>query len=70
VRKRLPYIASHIKNGETVLRSALLMRSRKEAETFHPQLRYKSMDIDTSHPQDYYSLEEIRESFDVILLFE
>ena len=71
VRKRLPYIASHIKNGETVLEIGASNRGiEKRLRTFHPQLRYKSMDIDTSHPQDYYSLEEIRESFDVILLFE
>lgn len=33
-------------------------------------LVYKSMDIDRETPQDYYSLDEITERFDAVLLFE
>jgi predicted SAM-dependent methyltransferase len=36
----------------------------------YPNLIYKSMDVDRARHHDYYSLEEIQESFDVIFLFE
>jgi SAM-dependent methyltransferase len=71
VRKRLPYISSYIKDGESVLEiGASNRRLEKRLKAFHPQLRYKSMDIDPSYPHDYSSFEEIKETFDVILLFE
>ena len=31
---------------------------------------YKSMDIDRSHPHEFYSLEEINEEFDILTCFE
>jgi SAM-dependent methyltransferase len=71
VRKRLPYISSFIKDGESVLEiGASNRRLEKRLKAFHPNLRYKSMDIDPSYPHDYSSFEEIRETFDVVLLFE
>ena len=71
VRKRLPYISSFIKDGESVLEiGASNRRLEKRLKSFHPNLRYKSMDIDPSYPHDYSSFEEIRETFDVALLFE
>jgi SAM-dependent methyltransferase len=71
VRKRLPYIASHIQDGESVLEmGASNCRLEKRLKAFHPRLRYKSMDIDPSYPHDYSSFEEIKETFDVVLLFE
>jgi SAM-dependent methyltransferase len=71
VRKRLPYISSYIKDGESVLEiGASNRRLEKRLKAFHPQLRYKSMDIDPSYPHDYSSFEEIKETFDVVLLFE
>ena len=71
VRKRLPYISSYIKDGESVLEiGASNRRLEKRLKAFHPQLRYKSMDIDPSYSHDYSSFEEIRETFDVVLLFE
>jgi SAM-dependent methyltransferase len=71
VRKRLPYISSFIKDGESVLEiGASNRRLEKTLKAFHPHLRYKSMDIDPSYPHDYSSFEEIRETFDVVLLFE
>lgn len=35
-----------------------------------PGLSFKSMDIDRETKHDYYSLDEIKESFDAVLLFE
>ena len=71
VRKRPPYISSHIKDGESVLEiGASNRRLEKRLKAFHPQLRYKSMDTDPSYSHDYSSFEEIRETFDVVLLFE
>ena len=35
-----------------------------------PGLSFKSMDIDRETKHDYYSLDDIRESFDAVLLFE
>ena len=34
-----------------------------------PRAVYKSMDIDREMVHDYYSLDEVKESFDVILPF-
>jgi len=71
VRKRLPYIASHIQDGESVLEiGASNRRLEKRLKAFHPRLRYQSMDIDPAYPHDYASYEDIRETFDVVLLFE
>ncbi|MBW2039430.1 MAG: hypothetical protein JRI46_07535 [Deltaproteobacteria bacterium] len=36
----------------------------------HPGVIYKSMDIDRRLPHDYYSLDEINEQFDLILLLD
>ena len=36
----------------------------------YPDILYKSMDIDRKVPHDYYSLAEIDEQFDLIILFE
>ena len=71
VRKRLPYISSFIKDGESVLEiGASNRRLEKRLKAFHPRLHYKSMDTDPSYSHDYASFEEIRETFDVVLLFE
>lgn len=35
-----------------------------------PSATYKTMDIDKEQPHDYYSLEEIHESFDMVILSE
>lgn len=37
---------------------------------FCPGVVYKSMDIDRNKFHDYYSLDEVKEQFDVVLLFE
>ncbi len=71
VRKRLPYISRYVKDGEAILEIGAFNRSlEKRLKGFHPNIRYKSMDVDPSYSQDYTSFEEIRETFDVALLFE
>ena len=71
VRKRLPYISSCIRDGESVLEiGASNNRLENRLKAFHPRLRYKSMDVDPSYSHDYSSFEEIKEPFDVVLLFE
>jgi 2-polyprenyl-3-methyl-5-hydroxy-6-metoxy-1,4-benzoquinol methylase len=45
-------------------------RMKKRVQDVYPDIVYKSMDIDRRTPHDYYSLAEIDEHFDLILLFE
>ncbi len=71
LRKRLPLLLKIIRDGEKVLDIGAYKREVEMPLKAHlPNLIYKSMDIDKEHYHDYYSLEEIREHFDVILLFE
>ena len=45
-------------------------RMEKKARGIYPDILYKSMDIDRSVLHDYYSLADIDEQFDLIILFE
>jgi SAM-dependent methyltransferase len=45
-------------------------RMQKRVTDVYPDILYKSMDIDRSVLHDYYSLDEIDEQFDIIILFE
>jgi SAM-dependent methyltransferase len=45
-------------------------RMQKRVKDVYPDILYKSMDIDRTIPHDYYSLDEIDEQFDLIILFE
>jgi hypothetical protein len=45
-------------------------RMEKRVKDVYSDILYKSMDIDRSVPHDYYSLDEIDEQFDLIILFE
>lgn len=71
VRKRLPFILKYLKDGEAVLEIGAFNRELGERiKKFCPRIQYKSMDIDPTYSHDYASLEEIEETFDMILLFE
>ncbi len=71
LRKRFPLILKTIQDGEKVLDIGASDRGlENRLKANYPNLIYKSMDIDKEQFHDFYSLEEIRESFDVILLFE
>lgn len=71
VRKRLPFILNYLNDGETILEIGAYNRELGERIKRHyPNIRYKSMDIDPTYSHDYSSLDEIRDLFDAILLFE
>ena len=60
-----------IQEGEKILDIGASNRNLRERLRRHfPKLIYKSMDIDRGQFHDFYSLEEIQESFDVVFLFE
>ena len=71
LRKRLPVILETLRDGEKVLDIGASNRNLEgRLKNYCPNLIYKSMDVDQEQSHDFYSLEEIRESFDVVLLFE
>jgi SAM-dependent methyltransferase len=71
LRKRFPLILKNVQDGEKVLDIGASNRNLQERLRRHfPKLIYKSMDIDREQFHDFYSLEEIQESFDVVFLFE
>lgn len=71
LRKRFPLMVKMIQDGEKVLDIGASHRDLQgRLKHRFPKLIYKSMDIDREQFHDFYSLEEIQESFDVIFLFE
>jgi SAM-dependent methyltransferase len=71
LRKRFPLMVKTIRDGEKVLDIGASNRNLQSRLKRHfPLLIYKSMDIDRDQFHDFYSLEEIQESFDVVFLFE
>jgi SAM-dependent methyltransferase len=71
LRKRFPLMLEMIRDGERVLDMGASNRNLESRLKRHfPSLIYKSMDIDRERFHDFYSLEEIRECFDVVFLFE
>jgi len=71
LRKRFPLMLKMIREGEKVLDIGASNRNLEGRLKRHfPGLLYRSMDIDREQFHDFYSLEEIRESFDVVFLFE
>lgn len=71
LRKRFPLMLEILRDGEKVLDIGASNRNLQERLKRHlPKLVYKSMDIDREQFHDYYSLEEIQESFDAVILFE
>jgi len=45
-------------------------RIEKRVKDVYPDILYKSIDLDRSVPHDFYSLNDIDERFDLIILFE
>ena len=71
LRKRFPLMVRVIEDGEKVLDIGASNRNLQERLKRHfPKLIYKSMDIDRDKFHDFYSMEEVQESFDVVFLFE
>jgi len=71
VRKRLPLSLGYLKDGEKVLEIGASNRElEKRIKDTFPRVVYKSLDIDPAYRHDYSSLDEVREPFDLVLLFE
>ena len=71
VKKRLPFILKYLTEGESVLEIGAYDRELGgRIKKYRPHTLYKSLDIDPSYPHDYASLEEVKEEFDMVLLFE
>lgn len=71
VKKRLPTVLEFLRDGETILEIGAGDRGLEKRIKMHcPNAIYKSMDIDPSYPHDYSSFEEVKETFDMVLLFE
>lgn len=71
LRKRVPLTLENIRDGEKVLDIGASNRDlERRLKKYYPNLIYRSIDIDLDQFHDYYSLDEIEETFDVILLFE
>jgi SAM-dependent methyltransferase len=71
VRKKLPITLRYLKDGETVLEIGAFNRDLEvKIKKIYHRVVYKSMDIDPAYPHDYSSFKEIRETFDMVLLFE
>jgi len=71
LQKRFPLILNTLHEGEKVLDVGASNRNLLDRlKRCYPNLTYKSMDVDREHYHDYYSLEEIHESFDAVFLFE
>lgn len=71
VKKRLPIILRYLKDGEKVLEIGASDRGLEvRVKKYYPHAIYKSMDIDPSYPHDYSSFEDIRDTFDMVFLFE
>lgn len=71
VRKRLPFILKYLKDGESVLEIGAYDRELGgRMKKYHSHILYKSLDIDPCYQHEYTSIEEVREKFDMVLLFE
>jgi len=64
-------VKKHLRPGMRILDvGAGDKRMERRVKDIYPDILYKSMDIDRKTPHDYYSLAEINEQFDLIILFE
>ena len=64
-------VKKHLRAGMRILDiGASDRRMEGRVKGVYPDILYKSMDIDRRTPHDYYSLAEISEQFDLIILFE
>jgi SAM-dependent methyltransferase len=71
LRKRFPLMLEILQDGEKVLDIGASNRNLQERlQRHYPNLVYKSMDVDREQFHDFYSLEEIRETFDIVFMFE
>jgi predicted SAM-dependent methyltransferase len=61
----------HIRDGDKLLDiGASNRRLEPRIKAHYPKVAYKSLDIDRRQAHDFYSLDEVDETFDVVFLFE
>ncbi len=71
LRKRFPFILKNIKEGEKILDVGAYDRAIEGRLKRHlPNILYKSVDIDRQKFHDFYSLDDVNETFDLVFLFE
>jgi predicted SAM-dependent methyltransferase len=71
LRKRFPLMLEHIRDGNKLLDIGASNRHLEPRIKAHlPRVIYKSLDVDQTQAHDFYSLDEVDETFDVVFLFE
>ena len=71
LRKRFPLILHNIRDGDKLLDIGASRRHLEpRIKAHYPGVIYKSLDVDRSQAHDFYSLDEVDETFDVVFLFE
>jgi predicted SAM-dependent methyltransferase len=71
LRKRFPLMLQHIRDGDTLLDIGASNRHLEpRVKAHYPGVIYRSLDVDRSHAHDFYSLDEVDETFNVVFLFE
>ena len=70
-RRYLDLVIENCADGQTYLEIGAGQRRLAQHVNKHfPESVYKSMDVDARQTHDYYSLEDIEETFDRIFMFE
>lgn len=70
-KKLLDIIIDELKDGAKILDVGASNKSLGEKIILRfPSITYKTMDIDRTQPHDYYSLDEISETYDTVILSE
>ena len=70
-KKLLDVVTGELRGGEKILDvGASTRRLGERIKKKHSAVTYKTMDIDRAKEHDYYSLDEIKEKFDVVVLSE
>lgn len=71
IKKRSRLLRKSLKNGMHLLDVGGGLRTMKdEIDRIGISVEYKSMDVDRSNYHDYYDLDDVKESFDAVTLFE
>ena len=71
LRKRFPLILTNIRDRDKLLDIGASNRHLEpRIKAHYPGAIYKSLDVDRSQAHDFYSLDEVDETFDVVFLFE
>lgn len=71
VKKRAKLFSAYLRDGQKVLDVGAGSKSvRDDISKCGIKVDYRSMDVDRGNPHDYYSLDDVREEFDVVILFE